>query len=415
MAGANKNTRKLIKSISEFMEWVDALQGELLLYRGLASSEYELQSSAERRVGQLNAVPAYVDNLLDRAKRRRLHYRVDGKLTDLELFAELQHSGAATFLIDFTENSLVALWFACQSDQGTPTNGKLIAMPTEDVSRFQVVTGDRIDNEIGEFFAEEKLWNWTPPNQNNRILPQRSVFIFGSDNIREDDYQSIEIAHAKKQNLLDELDKKFGINEEYLFSDLNGFASANAHNKIYRPDSAIGNFYVALGHHQRGELNVAIDYYDKAINLDPHYAAAYYNRGIAKGVLGNYTEAITDYSQTIKLRPKFADAYHNRGNAKVNLDEREAAIADYSEAINLNPLYASAYHSRGIAKYTLGNYAEAIADYSQAIGLNPQHALTYYNRGDAKQQSGDVEGAQLDYEQSYKLDPSLRPTEDKRS
>jgi hypothetical protein len=43
-----------------------------------------------------------------------LHY----KLSDLELLLELQHYGAATGLVDFSRDFLIALWFAAHDNKG---------------------------------------------------------------------------------------------------------------------------------------------------------------------------------------------------------------------------------------------------------------------------------------------------------
>ena len=54
----------------------------------------------------------------------------------------------------------------------------------------------------------------------------------------------------------------------------------------------------------------------KAIELNPNYAKAYYNRGIAKFDLQDYKGAIADYTKAIELNPNYAKAYYNRGIAK---------------------------------------------------------------------------------------------------
>ena len=56
--------------------------------------------------------------------------------------------------------------------------------------------------------------------------------------------------------------------------------------------------------------------FDKAIELDPKDANAYYNRGLAKSELKQYKEAIADYDKAIELNPKDAAAYYNRGVGK---------------------------------------------------------------------------------------------------
>ena len=67
----------------------------------------------------------------------------------------------------------------------------------------------------------------------------------------------------------------------------------------------------------------------------PDDAAAYYNRGWAKGELGQHFAAIADYDTAIRLKPDFATAYYNRGVAKDKLRQYAAAIADYDTAIRL--------------------------------------------------------------------------------
>jgi hypothetical protein len=44
------------------------------------------------------------------------------KLSNLELLLELQHYGAATGLVDFSRDFLIALWFAAHDNKGK--NGK---------------------------------------------------------------------------------------------------------------------------------------------------------------------------------------------------------------------------------------------------------------------------------------------------
>ena len=109
-----------IKSVDEFIAWTKQLNGQLFLYRGLASSNWEVESSAQRRI-KLSAeelppmiFESYIEQLLNDARMRNFGYKNDRELCDLELLGELQHYGAATCLIDFTENALIA-FVVCMS------------------------------------------------------------------------------------------------------------------------------------------------------------------------------------------------------------------------------------------------------------------------------------------------------------
>ena len=51
------------------------------------------------------------------------------------------------------------------------------------------------------------------------------------------------------------------------------------------------------------------------IQRDPADAAAYHNRAVAYGLLGDLDHAIADYTKTVEIKPDNAGAYENRGRA----------------------------------------------------------------------------------------------------
>ena len=79
-------------------------------------------------------------------------------------------------------------------------------------------------------------------------------------------------------------------------------------------------------------------------------AKAYLSRGDQHSAIKDYDHAIADYSQAIRLNPDYAEAYNNRGLAYslTGKTEMANAIADYSQAIKLRPTYAYAYNNRGV-------------------------------------------------------------------
>jgi tetratricopeptide (TPR) repeat protein len=148
-----------------------------------------------------------------------------------------------------------------------------------------------------------------------------------------------------------------------------------------------------------------IEYFTKAITLDPRYVTAYYNRGSTYNEYQKYREAIKDFNQAIELNPEYGKAYNNRGYAHNNLGKYEEAIQDFNQAIELNPYLMTVYNNRGAAYQKVGKFDQAIRDLNKAIELNPKDATSYNNRGFAFTDLGNYHSAIQDFNQAIQLDP----------
>ena len=102
-------------------------------------------------------------------------------------------------------------------------------------------------------------------------------------------------------------------------------------------------------------------------------AQFYYKRGLRKRQSGDIKGAISDYSKAIEIDPTFFEAFYNRGNAKsFGLRNFSSAISDYTQAIQLNPneeRIASVYGNRGISKIQLKDVQGACSDWRKAFSL----------------------------------------------
>ena len=67
----------------------------------------------------------------------------------------------------------------------------------------------------------------------------------------------------------------------------------------------------------------------------------YYKSGCDKLELKDFRGAIQDYNKAIELNPKYALAYNNRGMAKIALGQKDSGCLDLSKAGELG--YMDAY------------------------------------------------------------------------
>lgn len=250
------------------------------------------------------------------------------------------------------------------------------------------------------------MYQWQPRPQNNRIIAQQSVFIFGSSQI-DAEAECIILKGGKEDSLI-ALEKASGITEASLFSDFDGFARLRAYNQPYIEPDAHQYLQRGVEAEQEGRLDDALDYYSEVISLRPDnltLARTYNNRGVVYGEKGEFDLGIEDFNEAIRLSPDNAYSYYTRGFAYANKGEVDLAIEDFSKAIEFNPNDADAYYNRGSAYIGTGNVVRAIDDYSRVIQLIPDHVEAYYNRGNAYRDRGEFEGSINDYTRVVELEP----------
>jgi len=155
----------------------------------------------------------------------------------------------------------------------------------------------------------------------------------------------------------------------------------------------------------QGDLDGAFADYSRAIQLDPKFALAFYNRGLIWETRNNVEEAIADYDQSLDLNPQLASAYYHRGSVKMEKSDLDGAIADYTRALDLNPKNALASSNRGLAEQTSGNVDAALLDYDQALAVDPRLGVAYYNRGLIEEQKDQLDAAISDSTKALQLDP----------
>lgn len=145
-----------------------------------------------------------------------------------------------------------------------------------------------------------------------------------------------------------------------------------------------GHFYFTRSTHE--SYKQSIDYFEKAIVLDPKFALAYSGLARAWSALGfqgfmssreSAAKAKKYVEKSLRLDDTQAEAHRTLGGIyrvhEWNLSEAER---EFNRALELNPSLADAYGSRGILHLSKGNFAEAIIDAKRALELDPLSGRT---------------------------------------
>ncbi len=79
----------------------------------------------------------------------------------------------------------------------------------------------------------------------------------------------------------------------------------------------------------------AIRYLNEAIKLQPDYAIAYNNRGVAYAKLNQFQRAIEDFNESTRLKPDFVVTYVNRGMAYILMGNKNLGCRDVQKACKM--------------------------------------------------------------------------------
>ncbi|MGZ6223181.1 MAG: tetratricopeptide repeat protein [Syntrophales bacterium] len=133
---------------------------------------------------------------------------------------------------------------------------------------------------------------------------------------------------------------------------------------------------------KNGNYDIAISAFHSFILRDLKCVEANNIRDMIYKYYDNYGEAIKDFDRAIELKPECAAAYYNRAcTYRKDVDDIQQAIKNFTKAIELRSGYAEAYNNRGDLYEYVGDYEQAIVDFTKAIELKPDYAMAYVNRG----------------------------------
>lgn len=196
---------------------------------------------------------------------------------------------------------------------------------------------------------------------------------------------------------------------------------------------------LGLAYLQQGDINLAVENFQKAIAINPRYAKAYHNLSVIEQRQGQYDmalaniekalsigpdnpvflnsrgeilfskrlldQALVDFNKAIERNRNYAEAYNNRGNVYKLKGDRLLALADFNKAVLINPFYDQAYNNRGLVYRSEKKYNEALDEFTRAIKINPVNVAAINNRGLTYKDQNKYELALKDFDRILQLEP----------
>jgi TolB-like protein/Flp pilus assembly protein TadD len=164
------------------------------------------------------------------------------------------------------------------------------------------------------------------------------------------------------------------------------------------------------------DVDRSIEYFKKAIEIDPNYALAYagladaYSLNVAGANRERMAKAKEAALKAISLDDNLAEAHASLGRP-LAVDDFDFAAAEREmrRAIDLNPNYGTAHEFLADLLSILGRYEEALPEHQRSLELEPLSAAFVAAYGRTLVRMGKYDEAIVQYKKALELDPSFRP------
>lgn len=154
--------------------------------------------------------------------------------------------------------------------------------------------------------------------------------------------------------------------------------------------------------------NTKINYFTRAIELNPALSAAYEKRGMLYYFQEHYTETIRDFLKVTKLNPDNANGYAMLGVAYFKKNDYDSALPNLTRAIELKPELAEPYGYRAETYRLKAMLNLAVQDATRTIEIGGNKRTigkAYSTRAKAYRELGENERAEVDLKKAMDLDP----------
>ncbi|MGH7265128.1 MAG: tetratricopeptide repeat protein [Candidatus Rokuibacteriota bacterium] len=174
------------------------------------------------------------------------------------------------------------------------------------------------------------------------------------------------------------------------------------------PAFALAHYHLGLAHLALGNRWKGAAQFRAATQVDPSLPEPWKALGdlFMLSPRRLYDQAIEGYQKALALRPHFGEAQVGLGDAKAAKGDHEGAIGHYQKALVVDPLNARVHFSLGKIYYNeKGLYYEAVNAYKKAIDLDPYFLDARMGLGEIYEEKGLYKDAIAEYRKVAEADP----------
>jgi tetratricopeptide (TPR) repeat protein/ADP-heptose:LPS heptosyltransferase len=187
------------------------------------------------------------------------------------------------------------------------------------------------------------------------------------------------------------------------------FVTAEQHCQLIvqqQPDCADAWYIRSATAREVGNMNLAIDAIQRAIQFSPNSAHYHLSYGLTLAAQKKFIEAVNAYQQALILQANYLEAHYNLGNALIELKRYSEAVATYQQVLRLNPNHVSTHNNLAEAYRRQDQLSLAIQHCRAALAINPKSIEAHNNLGGLLQEYGQFNEACDIYRQALMIQPN---------
>lgn len=194
------------------------------------------------------------------------------------------------------------------------------------------------------------------------------------------------------------------------------FVGSCATVSIENMQKATAHYKLGVSYYGENNIQKAFVEFRKAFELNPEDKDVLNMTGIIYLLhYEDFPKAIDFFQKAVSVDPDFSEAHNNLGFAYEKSRKFNEAITSYKKALS-NLLYMTpekAYNSLGRVYYRLGKYDEAINEYKEALKRMPELYISYYGLALCYNEKGRYGDASLAITKAIEMDPLYKGSKSK--
>lgn len=140
------------------------------------------------------------------------------------------------------------------------------------------------------------------------------------------------------------------------------------------PHNVYAYYNLGLAYADEGRTDRAVQYYEKALSMQPKMQRPRYHLGVIYSQRGDLEKAVMYLTQYLEAHPRNVLAHVNLGITLAKKGDYEAAYRHFRQALDIAPHHVSALYNWGVTLEMQGRMEEAVDRYKKAVEIDPDYA-----------------------------------------